>query len=392
MTEESAIFDSKSVSEDIKSDINDFKLLKVTANACVYRVAKCGKYFLKKTTKDNSEQQLQRLRREYELSVGCSHPHIVHIFIYESDSVLGEGILMEYVEGRTLDEYLAEQPSKQECERLFEELLSAVAYLHKRGVIHNDLKPENILVSSADNSLKLIDFGLANDDAHFVLKSLGCTPRYASPELRAQSRVVDARSDIYSIGVIMQQLLGNSAISRRCLSEDPELRYANVEALQRAWYRRHRPFRVVVAAISLLVFLLPAFLYAQKMVAEQNEIHEREVLLARMERDIAVICDKTKASMEDCCYSEFLGSYPIWMRDECLAYMNRLYDSLDNAELEATLAARFSRIFEKHWEEAVSQISELNIRSYHIETPSEQWPFYDSLLNHRLPYRPYEGD
>ena len=70
--EESAIFDSKSVFEDIKSDINDFKLLKVTANACVYRVAKCGKYFLKKTTKDNSEQQLQRLRREYELSVGCS--------------------------------------------------------------------------------------------------------------------------------------------------------------------------------------------------------------------------------------------------------------------------------------------------------------------------------
>jgi tRNA A-37 threonylcarbamoyl transferase component Bud32 len=392
MSEESAIFDSKEFSAEVNGCEGGFKLLKVTANACIYRVSKCGKYFLKKTTKDNSEPQLQRLRREYELSAGCSHPHIVHIFIYESDSTLGEGILMEYVEGRTLEEYLAEKPSRRERERLFDELLSAVAYLHKRGIIHNDLKPENILVSSADNSLKLIDFGLANDDAHFALKSLGCTPRYASPELRAQSRLVNARSDIYSIGVIMQQMVGDSTISRRCQRENPESRYDNVEALQQAWRRRHLPYRVVAAAFCLLMIVLPTFLYTHKKVVEHKQVQKREILVAQMERDVVAICERIKVRMSQCPYVEFAGLGPIWMREECTAYMNRLYDSLDNADFEALLAVRFNKVFEKCWADAVYHTATLGLRSYHFETPPEQWAFYDSLVNHHLPYRPYELD
>ena len=201
MVAESNIFGCTPEMGDIMQGFHNFKLLKTTANASLYLAFKAGKRFLIKTTKDNFERQIKMLRREYELSIDCDHPPIVHIYTIEEQLPFGTGLVMEYIEGRPLDKYLSENPSKKERERIFFELLAAVCYLHKRGVIHNDLKPENILISHADNTLKLIDFGLADSDAEYALRTLGCTPRYASPELQAQSREVDARSDIYSIGV-----------------------------------------------------------------------------------------------------------------------------------------------------------------------------------------------
>ena len=166
MSNESTIFENNSYKSDKKDCYYDFKLLKITASSKLWRASRDGKYFLIKTTKENSEHQLKMLRREYELSIGCDNPHIVHVFTYEYDLHDGDGIVMEYIEGRTLDEYLLEKPSLESRQRVFGELLSAVNYLHKRGIIHNDLKPENILITRADDTLKIIDFGLADKDAH----------------------------------------------------------------------------------------------------------------------------------------------------------------------------------------------------------------------------------
>ena len=276
MQEESTLYKERGFTEHKNNDFHDPKLLITTANMQLYRISKQGKHFLIKTTKDNSERQLQMLKREYELSIGCAHPHIVHVYTYEENLEVGPAIVMEYIDGCTLEEYLVGNTSKKERNRLFEELLSAVGYLHKHGIIHNDLKPENILISHTDHSLKLIDFGLADSDSHFALKRLGCTPRYASPELRAQSRNIDARSDIYSIGVIMQQLVGNSAIAKRCTQGNPNKRYANIEALQRAWRNRHRPYFVVAAVVLLLMIALPTILYSRTNIEHSELQHKQE--------------------------------------------------------------------------------------------------------------------
>ena len=102
MTEESTIFEGGVVLSAEQSGFYDFKLLKTTTYAMLYRASKAGKHFLVKTTKDNSEHQLALLKREYELSIGCDHPHIVHVFTFEENLPVGAGIVMEYIEDARL--------------------------------------------------------------------------------------------------------------------------------------------------------------------------------------------------------------------------------------------------------------------------------------------------
>ena len=121
MIEESQIVSQ--ISEKIPSEqgFHDFKLLRTTAFAHLYIAHKQGKRFLIKTTKDNTKQQLAMLRREYELSICATHPHIVHTYTYITDLEVGEGIIMEYIESRTLAEYLTENPPKSERNRIEQE-------------------------------------------------------------------------------------------------------------------------------------------------------------------------------------------------------------------------------------------------------------------------------
>ena len=319
---ESVIFDAVSEQGVHTEGFGDFKLLKTTTYAQLYRASKAGKYFLVKTTKDDTERQLAMLRREYELAIGCDHPHIVYTYTYEANLSVGAGVIMEYVEGRTLKEYLAENPSKAERRRIFEELLSAVGYLHKRGVIHNDLKPENILVTHADNRLKLIDFGLADSDAYFALRTLGCTLRYASPELQAQSGAIDARSDIYSVGVLMNDIFGvkHRRIAERCRNANVSKRYANIEALQLAWKRRNLVPKVLLGAVALVVFLLPLFFFVQTALDKRAKHNAQEVLFAQIESSVEQIYLECAESISQEVYREFTTQHFVKFYDDLAKY------------------------------------------------------------------------
>ena len=223
----------------------------VTSSAVLYRVRKAGKYFIIKTSKDKSAQSQALLQREYEHSIGLSHTNIATVFTYEQHTVVGAGIVMEYVDGRTLETFLDENPSVAMRERVFEQLVSAVAYIHRSGLVHNDIKPGNLLVTRADNDVRLIDFGLADSDAFYLARTLGCTPEYASPELLARDKDLDARSDIYSLGVIMNEMFGRrySRISARCTRRLREERYANAEELLKAFKRRRSPLQILLAVV-----------------------------------------------------------------------------------------------------------------------------------------------
>lgn len=250
------------------------KLLRATAHTNLFRVEREGKMLLVKTTKDKTEYSRELLKREWELAAGCNHPHIIHALSLEEFEGLGLAIVMEYIEGRTMAQWLAENPPQSERRRVFEELLAALGYLHRRGIIHNDLKPENLLISRTDNSLVLIDLGLADKDAYVALKRLGCTPRYASPELLERG-AVDARSDIYTIGIIMGELFGSRhrRIAARCCTPRPERRYANIAALLRAWHRRNLGWWVVAIFLFVMALTIPL---AQRASEERTEQQAKE--------------------------------------------------------------------------------------------------------------------
>ncbi|MFL6334767.1 MAG: protein kinase domain-containing protein [Pyrinomonadaceae bacterium] len=157
----------------------------------------------------------RRFRRERQILATLNHPNIAHL-LDGGMSADGEPFLaMEYVEGERINDYCAARDlSVHERLRLFLEVCRGVAYAHRHLVVHRDLKPSNMLVRE-DGTPKLLDFGIAKlldaeqsgESTQAVLRAF--TLEYASPEqLRGQN--VTTASDIYSLGVVLYELLTNT--------------------------------------------------------------------------------------------------------------------------------------------------------------------------------------
>ncbi len=162
----------------------------------------------------NDEDFVNRFIKEAKATAALNHPNVVSI----QDQGWNEGgspavfIVMEYIDGNTLREYLFERGtlSAEEVLQYIIPVVSALAAAHSQGIIHRDIKPENILISK-DGRVKIADFGLARGDqlgstqtveSSIVLGSVS----YLSPE-QVQRGISDARSDIYSLGIVLYELL-----------------------------------------------------------------------------------------------------------------------------------------------------------------------------------------
>lgn len=151
---------------------------------------------------------LARFKREAQAAGRLTHPNIVGVFDYgETDAVAY--IVMEFVEGRSLKERLGanERMAAATATALMEDVLAGLTYSHGRGVVHRDIKPANIMITLEDRA-KIADFGIARIEASSMTQAgtvMG-TPAYMSPE-QFMGQVVDSRTDIYSCGVMLYQLL-----------------------------------------------------------------------------------------------------------------------------------------------------------------------------------------
>jgi eukaryotic-like serine/threonine-protein kinase len=183
-----------------------------------------------------------RFEREARVLGRMSHPHIVAVHDF---GALPDGsgyLVMQYVAGGTLRARLPLPLT--EAERVVKQLCSALAYAHAAGVVHRDIKPENVLFDASGRAL-LADFGIARllVDEHTALTAplmvLG-TPRYMAPEARAGAPA-DPRSDVFAVGVLLQEMLGEGgesplrsklqAVAHRACAAEPSQRYPSAVEL-----------------------------------------------------------------------------------------------------------------------------------------------------------------
>ncbi|WP_129726812.1 Stk1 family PASTA domain-containing Ser/Thr kinase [Ectobacillus funiculus] len=170
----------------------------------------------------NNEEFIKRFHREAQSVTSLSHPNVVNIYdVGEEDGIYY--LVMEYVPGQTLKQYIQQQGmlSVRESLDIMEQLTSAMAHAHHFEIVHRDIKPQNILIRD-DGLVKVTDFGIATATSATTIthtNSVLGSVHYLSPE-QARGGIANKKSDIYSLGIVMFELLtgrppfsGESAVS-----------------------------------------------------------------------------------------------------------------------------------------------------------------------------------
>ena len=232
-----------------------------------------GRWWVLKGLKEQyrqDENYKNLLHKEFDILISLQHPNIVSAYSMEEIPEMGTCIVMEWIDGITLEHWSGRKP---EGEGIFLQLLDAVHYIHAKQIVHRDLKPSNIMITHNGNHVKLIDFGLSDTDDFAILKQPAGTQGYISPE-QIVSQQADIRNDIFSIGCILEKILPGkpyTAIIKRCKVPIAQ-RYANVDELK-ADFMAHRNSHpsgikriaiVVLVCIILLGFISYPLLHQQK--------------------------------------------------------------------------------------------------------------------------------
>jgi predicted Ser/Thr protein kinase len=254
------------------------ELLKQSEKSAVHLVREKGgeQVFIRKELKG-------RQNIYWELQ-SCPHPYLPKLY----EALFSGGVttvIEEYIEGPLLS---AVELSEKQVRDAARELCCVLEFLHGKGIIHRDIKPSNILLAR-DGHIRLIDFDAARmpkKDLEQDTRLLG-TRGYAPPEQYGFAQT-DGRTDVYSLGVTLKQLLGERAqklryrrVLQRCTNLNPDKRYPSVRRMERAFFYERRCIPGAAALLLLLLFLwLPGWKRPPVLPAPENPRWDGETGIA----------------------------------------------------------------------------------------------------------------
>lgn len=244
--------------EGVNDHFTSLKILESHGHNVLARAKRFGRWYLLKGLAPKESQQAsyhEMLVKEFDIMMRLQHLGIVQTVGLEDVDGMGKCIVMEWVEGITLAEWLKGQHTREERQQVASQLMDALAHIHQHGVVHRDIKPSNIMITTNGQQVKIIDFGLADTDVHATLKQPAGTHSYMAPE-QAQAGAPDVRNDIYSLGLVLEQLqlgqLYKNPIAHCLMPIDK--RYQSIvqlkEDIERSKHRR-RMMKVVGFAIGV---------------------------------------------------------------------------------------------------------------------------------------------
>ena len=252
------------------SKFNKFTVLNESGEIShTYIVTSQGKsYFAKRLRPEYQSNDFFRatFQKEFELGKQISHPNIVQYeSFYNDDSDCY--ILMEYIEGLTLDKFIAEHPDYfnycKNLDKLFLQLLDALKCLHESDIVYSDLKPQNIMLTQVNNDLKLVDLGSCFSSTYN--NTAQATKGFTSPEQNTRGKL-DKTTDIYGVGKIIEYIAKNSSsnipgvytkIMFRCLKKRKQDRIQSTDEIIKLINKhKHRIRNLIIGIISCALLFL----------------------------------------------------------------------------------------------------------------------------------------
>ena len=238
--------------ENFSADWSDITLLQQRRQNTIYTAKRYGKrYLLKGISPEYQSLTDIRLLQEKEFSFGISlsHSNIVETYSLEDVPEIGRCIVMEYVDGLTLAEWIKTSPSRAQRERVLAQLLEVLEYIHSLQLVHHDLKSSNVLITRNGQNVKLIDFGLSDTDS--------------------TSDSNDASIDLQLFGNILALLFPKRyrSIVRACQQGS----YPNIAALKQAFHRQHIWRKSMPYLISIICVIICSLLLFQRVSIKVRE-------------------------------------------------------------------------------------------------------------------------
>ncbi len=265
-----------------------------------------GKRVILKTLKEecvNDAQCREDLKKEYEITSQLDYKFIRRALGFENVPGLGDCIVFEYIEGKSLAEHVRVGTlNEKQIKSVLIDICDGLNFMHQRGIIHCDLKPENIIVTANDLRAKIIDIGLPETEYKTDRELLIKENEFIAPEL-IKGEEADPRSDVYSLGKIIEFIIERNIISQfssvatHCTQFSREQRFDSVMEVRSFLTKGVSAFKLILLLLVIAAIAVAAFIYVPKII-EKTRVEKAERLAVEFGHEMEKINAETPALCE----------------------------------------------------------------------------------------------